>query len=117
MAIQYNFLKPIDQKVRDQGYDFVSQDEYLQDLRSSAKMFKIYIFYVIFRISCFTCFICFVHLRDECSNEQSSLVLNHFEKGRVGRLVEAHRGATAKIAKRSTQKLWYHCSFCCLLSE
>ena len=31
MAIQYNFLKPIDQKVRDQGYDFVSQDEYLQD--------------------------------------------------------------------------------------
>ena len=31
MAIQYNFLKPIDQKVRDQGYDFVSQDKYLQD--------------------------------------------------------------------------------------
>ena len=31
MAIQYNFLKPIDQKVRDQGYDFVSLDEYLQD--------------------------------------------------------------------------------------
>jgi len=31
MAVQYNFLKPIDQKVRDQGYDFVSQDEYLQD--------------------------------------------------------------------------------------
>ena len=31
MATQYNFLKPIDQKVRDQGYDFVSQDEYLQD--------------------------------------------------------------------------------------
>ena len=31
MAIQYNFLKPIDQKVRDQGYDFVSKDEFLQD--------------------------------------------------------------------------------------
>ena len=31
MAIQYNFLAPIDQKVRDQGYDFVSQDKYLQD--------------------------------------------------------------------------------------
>ena len=31
MAIQYNFLAPVDQKVRDQGYDFVSQDEYLQD--------------------------------------------------------------------------------------
>ena len=31
MAIQYNFLKPIDQKVRDQGYDFVSKDEYLRD--------------------------------------------------------------------------------------
>ena len=31
MAIQYDFLKPIDQKVRDQGYEFVSQDEYLQD--------------------------------------------------------------------------------------
>jgi len=31
MAIQYNFLKPIDQKVRDQGYDFVSQDKYLED--------------------------------------------------------------------------------------
>ena len=31
MAAQYNFLKPIDQKVRDQGYDFVSKDEFLQD--------------------------------------------------------------------------------------
>jgi len=31
MAVQYNFLKPIDQKVRDQGYDFVSKDEFLQD--------------------------------------------------------------------------------------
>jgi len=31
MAAQYNFLKPIDQKVRDQGYDFVSRDEFLQD--------------------------------------------------------------------------------------
>ena len=31
MAIQYNFLTPIDQKVRDQGYDFVSQNKYLQD--------------------------------------------------------------------------------------
>ena len=31
MAIQYNFLKPIDQKVRDQGYDFVSRNEFLQD--------------------------------------------------------------------------------------
>ena len=31
MAIQYNFLAPIDQKVRDRGYDFVSQNKYLQD--------------------------------------------------------------------------------------
>ena len=31
MAIQYNFLAPVDQKVRDQGYDFVSQNKYLQD--------------------------------------------------------------------------------------
>jgi len=31
MAIQYNFLAPIDQKVRDRGYDFVSQNEFLQD--------------------------------------------------------------------------------------
>ena len=31
MAIQYNFLAPIDQKVRDQGYDFVSRNEYLED--------------------------------------------------------------------------------------
>ena len=31
MAIQYNFLAPIDQKVRDQGYDFVSQNKYLDD--------------------------------------------------------------------------------------
>ena len=75
--------------------------KYLQDLRSSAKMLMIYIYYVIFRISCFTCF---VHLRDECSNEQSSLVLNHFEKGRVGQSFVAHRGATAKIVERSTQK-------------
>ena len=31
MAIQYNFLAPIDQKVRDRGYDFVSQNKYLDD--------------------------------------------------------------------------------------